>query len=498
MPGGRRPRRNNCRPRCTCNGRDGSLRRGRRFRAKCACGSTLRTSRWCSARRSSFRRWSPTASRRWTRIPVNSAGSSSPKARCASRPVAWQDKVYFVSDDGHLYCVDAANGQLRWKFQGRPPGATERKLLGNGRLISLWPARGGPVLHDGMLYFGCGLWSDYGVCVHALDANSGAVVWSNTDSNHIPKANMDHGIANVAGLTPQGYLAVVNDKLVVPCGAQLPAFLDLKTGKLGTYCMGWGGRNGLPKGTWFVAGAGHYLSHGGDLYDITRLNDEHLTIRAGRRTSKACCIPAGSRGCASTGRTRRTWAILAAGLRRRRDVRQRPGHRGLRPDDAKIEERKQAEVPAVRRDDTYPDKWTTTFRAAVATAFRSESAHQGRPAPVPRRARRGRSGPDSQPGKSRAWSGRRRSKARRIACWRPTASCSWSRGRQPDRLRRSRASGPRWCTRRHGSRHAPPTTGPRPRPTCSRPPTSATAMRWCWASSRAGWWKSWCGSRTST
>ena len=87
---------------------------------------------------------------------------------------------------------------------------------------------------------------------------------------------MDHGIANEAGLTPQGYLAVVNDKLVVPCGAQLPAFLDLKTGALGTYTMGWGGRNGLPKGTWFVAGTGHYLSHGGDLYDITRVNDEKL------------------------------------------------------------------------------------------------------------------------------------------------------------------------------------------------------------------------------
>jgi hypothetical protein len=162
-------------------------------------------------------------------------------------PVAWQDNVAFVSDDGHLYCVDAASGQLRWKFQGRPPGATERKILGNHRLVSLWPAWGGPVLHDGVLYFGCGLWSKYGVCVHALDANSGAVVWSNTDSNFIPKANMDHGIANDAGLTPQGYLAVVNDQLVVPCGAQLPAFLDLKTGQLGTYCMGWGAETACPR-----------------------------------------------------------------------------------------------------------------------------------------------------------------------------------------------------------------------------------------------------------
>ena len=33
-------------------------------------------------------------------------------------PVAWQDKVYFVSDDGHLYCLDAGDGSLKWKFRG--------------------------------------------------------------------------------------------------------------------------------------------------------------------------------------------------------------------------------------------------------------------------------------------------------------------------------------------------------------------------------------------
>jgi hypothetical protein len=191
-------------------------------------------------------------------------------------PIAWQDKVYFVSDDGYLYCVDAADGRLLWKFQGLPAGQRERKILGNRRLISLWPAWGGPVLHDGVLYFGCGLWSAYGVSIHALDAQSGRAVWTNATANHIARGNMDHGIANEAGLTPQGYLAVVNGKLVVPCGAQLPAFLDLKTGALDTYCMGWGGRNGLPKGTWFVAGASHFLSHGSDLYDIARANDELL------------------------------------------------------------------------------------------------------------------------------------------------------------------------------------------------------------------------------
>jgi outer membrane protein assembly factor BamB len=191
-------------------------------------------------------------------------------------PVAWEDKVYFVSDDGYLYCVNTNDGSLRWKFRGLPEGKTDRKVIGHGRLVSLWPARGGPVLADGVVYFAAGLWPTEGVFVHAVDAESGQAVWSNTDSDHIPKSNWDHGVGQYAGLTPQGYLAIVGDRLVVPCGTQLPAFLDLETGKLQKYTMGWGGRNGLPKGCWFVAGVGNYLSHGGDLYDISRPNNERF------------------------------------------------------------------------------------------------------------------------------------------------------------------------------------------------------------------------------
>ncbi|MHB8866962.1 MAG: outer membrane protein assembly factor BamB family protein [Pirellulaceae bacterium] len=191
-------------------------------------------------------------------------------------PVAWEGRIYFVSDDGHLYCVDAEDGSLRWKFRGLPERMPDRKVVGHGRLVSLWPARGGPVLAEGVVYFAAGLWPTEGVFVHAVDAESGKAVWSNTDSNHIPMSNWDHGVGQHAGLTPQGYLAIVGDRLVVPCGAQLPAFFDLETGKLHPYTMGWGGRNGLPKGCWFVAGVGNYLSHGGDLFDIARPNNEQF------------------------------------------------------------------------------------------------------------------------------------------------------------------------------------------------------------------------------
>lgn len=51
-------------------------------------------------------------------------------------PIAWQGRVYFVSDDGYLYCLNAKKGTLLWKFRLAPSG---RKALGNGRLISAWP-----------------------------------------------------------------------------------------------------------------------------------------------------------------------------------------------------------------------------------------------------------------------------------------------------------------------------------------------------------------------
>jgi len=164
-------------------------------------------------------------------------------------PVARSGKVYFVSDDGYLYCLDADDGSLRWKFRGLPPTRADRKVLGHGRLVSLWPARGGPVVADGVVYFAAGLWPTEGIFVHAVDAETGEAVWSNTDSHLIPKSNWDHGIGHDSGLTPQGYLAIVGDRLVVPCGAQLPAFLNLKTGELQKYTMGWGGAQPLGRAT---------------------------------------------------------------------------------------------------------------------------------------------------------------------------------------------------------------------------------------------------------
>jgi outer membrane protein assembly factor BamB len=161
-------------------------------------------------------------------------------------PAAWKDRVFLGSDDGHLYCVSAAEGTLLWKFQAVP---SNRKVLGNGRLISVWPVRGGPVLHEGKVYFAAGVFPFEGVFVYCLEAETGNVVWRNDESGYLYGIH-PHGAESIGGVTPQGYLVVAGNELIVPCGQGVPARFDLATGKLLSFELPKPGR--LPGG-WFAS-----------------------------------------------------------------------------------------------------------------------------------------------------------------------------------------------------------------------------------------------------
>ncbi|MBE0536409.1 MAG: PQQ-like beta-propeller repeat protein [Phycisphaerae bacterium] len=142
-------------------------------------------------------------------------------------PVAWQGKAYFVSDDGWLYCTRIADGALLWKFRGGPG---DRKVLGNDRLISTWPARGAPVIYDGVIYFAAGIWPFMGTFIHALDAETGDVVWTNSATGPM-FIRQPHDEPAFSGVAPQGYIAATADTLVVTGGRARPAGFDRKTGE---------------------------------------------------------------------------------------------------------------------------------------------------------------------------------------------------------------------------------------------------------------------------
>lgn len=143
-------------------------------------------------------------------------------------PVAWEGKLYVVSDDGYLYCLDAAKGKPLWTFRGGP---SEYKVLGNERLISMWPARGAPVVHDGTVYFAASIWPFMGTFIHALDAASGKVIWTNSGSAS-DFILQPHSSPAFAGVAPQGYMSIFADKLLVASGRSVPAVYDRCTGKL--------------------------------------------------------------------------------------------------------------------------------------------------------------------------------------------------------------------------------------------------------------------------
>jgi eukaryotic-like serine/threonine-protein kinase len=71
-----------------------------------------------------------------------------------SSPVVVQGAVYFGSGDGNLYAVDAASGDLRWKFQ-------------TGDVVHASPA-----FANGVLYFGS--WDSY---LYAVEAATGKEKW---------------------------------------------------------------------------------------------------------------------------------------------------------------------------------------------------------------------------------------------------------------------------------------------------------------------------------
>lgn len=155
-------------------------------------------------------------------------------------PTVADGLLYAGSDDGHLYCLDAATGTLRWRFRA---ALSSRRVLGNTRMISVWPVRGAPVVAEGVVHFAAGIWPFEGVSVYALDARTGDVVWINDNCDARFMLQPHHSPA-FAGIAPQGYLAVAGDRLLVPNGRTTPASFDRRTGELQYFEMDANNRHG--------------------------------------------------------------------------------------------------------------------------------------------------------------------------------------------------------------------------------------------------------------
>lgn len=142
-------------------------------------------------------------------------------------PALYNGRAYISCDDGFLYCVKVSDGSLLWKFDAAPD---RRHVLGNRRIISMWPIRGGAVVEDGRLYFSAGIWPFMGVFLYCIDAESGKEIWVN-DYDCISYRNQPHMTKAFGGIAPQGVTSIKNNYLFAPGGRSVPGVYDAETGK---------------------------------------------------------------------------------------------------------------------------------------------------------------------------------------------------------------------------------------------------------------------------
>ncbi|MBT3377709.1 MAG: PQQ-binding-like beta-propeller repeat protein [Lentisphaerae bacterium] len=132
-------------------------------------------------------------------------------------PTVAGGRVYVGSDDGFAYCLQAGSGSLAWKQR---IGPRPDRLLGHGKMTSVWPIRTGVLVDAGTAYCGAGIWPAEGVYMQAMKADTGALVWRNDTT----------GESTDSIVSPQGYLLATADDLFVPQGRVSPAAYARATG----------------------------------------------------------------------------------------------------------------------------------------------------------------------------------------------------------------------------------------------------------------------------
>jgi outer membrane protein assembly factor BamB len=93
----------------------------------------------------------------------------------------------FGSHDGWVYCLEAASGELAWRFRAAP---SEARMMAYGQMESPWPVPGSVLVDQGTAFVAAGRHpcSEDGVHVLALNTRPGSVLWEKL-INEIPLRN---------------------------------------------------------------------------------------------------------------------------------------------------------------------------------------------------------------------------------------------------------------------------------------------------------------------
>jgi len=176
-------------------------------------------------------------------------------------PVFDSGKIYFGSDDGYVYCLNASDGILVWRYR---PGPANERIIGNGRMISLWPIRTGLLVENEIVYLAAGVFPYEGLYIAAVNAKTGKEIWMNDTVGDQAWGSVNGGRA------PHGYLVTTKDTLYVPAGRDMPAAFDKATGKFKKFLSPGGKMGGswaLVDGEKLVAGVNNQGIPAKILYD---------------------------------------------------------------------------------------------------------------------------------------------------------------------------------------------------------------------------------------
>ncbi|MGI9442984.1 MAG: PQQ-binding-like beta-propeller repeat protein [Rubripirellula sp.] len=136
-------------------------------------------------------------------------------------PTLAHGNIYFGSDDGKVYCLNAVTGRPVWVMR---VGPEDDRLLSRGEMISRWPVRTGVLIDGETAYFGAGVFPHEMIYLCAVNALSGDVIWRNDTISEQNAGRND--------LTPQGYLLSNKDNLFVPSGRSLPVAVSKQDGTI--------------------------------------------------------------------------------------------------------------------------------------------------------------------------------------------------------------------------------------------------------------------------
>ncbi len=106
--------------------------------------------------------------------------------RVDSAPTIYKGRAIFGCADGYAYCLRLADGELIWRFRLAP---ADHRLLARGRIESVWPTHGSPLLLDDRAYFVAGrsMFLDGGLRMVQLDPKTGRKIAETLYDDRDPK-----------------------------------------------------------------------------------------------------------------------------------------------------------------------------------------------------------------------------------------------------------------------------------------------------------------------